>query len=89
MSAIRHSESVRQMILGRSVQFGFVTIFFDPQAEHRSRSATSGTGRSAGNLLRFTTASRAHASQRASTERTPFSRMLARSMGEITVPSVV
>jgi hypothetical protein len=41
----------------RSVQFGLVVIFLDPHPEHRNRSATSGTGRSAGIALQFTTAS--------------------------------
>ena len=43
-------------ILGRSIQFGLVTIRFDPHPEHRSRSATSGTARSAGIASQFTTA---------------------------------
>jgi hypothetical protein len=73
----------------RTFLFGFVAIRFDPQAEHRSRSAMSDTAESAGRTSQLTTASRPHASQRASTERTPFSRMLARFMGTITLPSAL
>jgi hypothetical protein len=75
------------MSTAKTTMSGRVVTRFDPQPEQRSRSATSGTGRSAGRASQFTRASWRHASHAAITLRTPFWRMLARSMGGLSRPS--
>ncbi len=77
---------VHHFVFGFS-QAGLVLMSLPPHAEHFSFRPTSGTGNVAGKASTFTVASCWQVLQVANTDRTPFSRMLARSIGGIIVPS--